>query len=59
VVAPLIVAHVLGSFVVGWAGRRRRVGFLGFLIVSLLVTPILGLLILFISAPKVDAKPAA
>jgi hypothetical protein len=57
--APLLVAWVIGSILVGIAGRRRRVGFLGFLIVSLLVTPLLGLLILYIAAPKPDAKPAA
>jgi len=57
--APLLVAHILGSIVVGWAGRRRRIGFLGFTLLSLLVTPVLALVVLFFTAQKPDATAAA
>lgn len=48
--SPLLVLHVLGSVLVGYLGRRRRIGFLGFLIASLLITPILALLVLLLTA---------
>jgi len=50
---PLLLAfHIVGSLVVGLAGRNRRIGFIGFLILSLLITPVLGLLALWLTAPS-------
>jgi hypothetical protein len=43
------VAYLIGSLAVGIAGRRRRIGFVGFLIVSLLITPPLALLVLWLT----------
>jgi hypothetical protein len=57
-VIPLLVVHVLGSFLVAFAGRRRRIGYFGFLLVSLLITPILALLMLFITTPRKDPREA-
>ena len=56
---PLLVAHILGSALVGFVGRRRRIGFIGFFLVSLLVTPVITVVILFLTAPKPDAKATA
>ena len=53
---PLIIAYVLGSLAVGLAGRRRRIGFVGFMIVSLLITPPLALLVLWVSAPAAPRR---
>jgi len=49
---PFIVAYLIGSLAVGLAGRRRRIGFVGFLIVSLLITPPLALLVLWLTGPS-------
>jgi hypothetical protein len=47
----LIILYLLAAALVGFAGRNRRMGFFGFTIVSILLTPILGFLIVFLSAP--------
>lgn len=39
----------LGAVIVGVAGRHRRIGFVGFLIFALLLTPPLVLLILILT----------
>ena len=56
---PLLAAHILGSILVGYVGRRRRIGFIGFFLVSLLLTPVVTVVVLFLTAPKPDAKAAA
>lgn len=48
----LPVLYLLGAALVGFAGRRRRVGFVGFFLASVLLTPLLGLIILLLSAPQ-------
>ncbi len=57
--SPILLLMTAGSVLVGWLGRHRRIGFLGFFLVSLLVTPILGLLVLILSADDRVGKPAA
>jgi hypothetical protein len=47
----LLILYTLAAALVGYAGRRRRIGFLGFFLVSLLITPVLGFVIVFLSAP--------
>lgn len=47
--AVFVVVYVLLSLLVGLCGRRRRMGFVGFLIVSLLITPPLALLVLYLT----------
>jgi hypothetical protein len=49
---PLLLASIIGSVVIGYLGRHRRIGFLGFLIVSLIFTPIIGLLVLLLTADE-------
>jgi hypothetical protein len=51
----LIILYVLGAVLVGYAGRNRRIGSVGFFLISLLITPILGFLIVVISAPMKTA----
>jgi hypothetical protein len=45
----LIVIYILLAIFVGWLGRHKHIGFVGFLIVSLLATPLIALLVLMIT----------
>ena len=40
-----VAAYLVLSVLVGLCGRHRRIGFVGFLIVALLLTPLLGLVV--------------
>lgn len=51
-----IVVYVLLSIVVGWFGRHKQIGFVGFLFLSLVVTPVIALFILMIAQ---DRRPRA
>ncbi len=46
----LIAVHIIGSLLVGFAGRNRRMGFGGSLLASLLFTPLLVLILLIATA---------
>lgn len=48
VTAALVLFFAL-SVLVGLCGRRRRMGFLGFFFLSLLITPVLALLLVFLT----------
>lgn len=48
----LLAAYVLLSVTVGLFGLRRRIGFVGFFILSLLFTPFLMALVLVVTRPK-------
>jgi uncharacterized membrane protein YhaH (DUF805 family) len=48
----LVILYILAAALVGYAGRSRRIGFLGFFLVSLIITPVLGFVIVFLSAPS-------
>ena len=54
--SPLFLV-VAGAVLVGFLGRHRRIGFLGFFLVSLLITPLLGLLVLILSADGRVGRP--
>lgn len=54
-----LLLFMLGALVVGFLGRHRRIGFLGFALVSLLITPLLGLLVLILSGDDRVGRPAA
>lgn len=45
----LIALYLAASVIVGWLGRYKQIGFAGFFLVSLLLTPIIALIILIIS----------
>lgn len=45
----MIVIYLLLSIVVGWLGRHRHIGFVGFFVLSLLITPVIALLILMMA----------
>lgn len=45
----LVVIYLLMSIMVGWLGRRRHIGFVGFFVLSLVITPVITLLILMMA----------
>jgi hypothetical protein len=60
----LIVAYLMACFLVALSGRHRRFGFVGALFLSLMLTPILSFLVLWLTgpvatAPVVDRRVAA
>lgn len=50
----LILLITLCSLVIGFCGRRRKLGFWGFFFASLMLTPIFGLLLLIIAGPGIS-----
>lgn len=47
-----IVLYIAVSVVIGLLGNNRKLGFWGYLFASILLTPILGFLLLIVSAKK-------
>lgn len=52
------VIYVLLCVLVGWLGRHKQIGFVGFLVLSLVFTPVLTLLVLMMSHDR-RSRPAA
>ncbi|HQS13012.1 MAG: hypothetical protein B7Y62_10560 [Sphingomonadales bacterium 35-56-22] len=48
----LFLLLVAVSVVVGWFGRNRAIGFAGFFVLSLLLTPFVMALVLLVSVPR-------
>lgn len=48
----VVVLYVLLAVLVGLCGRRRRMGFVGFFLLSLLITPVFGLLFVYVSQER-------
>lgn len=57
----LAAAYVLVSLVVAFIGRHRRAGFWGFLVLSLVLTPIVTALLMYASLarPQQTVAPSA
>lgn len=53
------LTYIVASFIVALFGRGRRIGVLGFFILSLLLTPPLVVLILILTRPKPPALKAS
>ena len=54
----LYLIYVVFSLFVGWLGRNKQIGFVGFLLVSLLLTPVVGLVILMIAHDRRPQTPS-
>jgi len=52
----LLVVYVLFAIFVGWLGRHKQIGFVGFLLLSLFLTPVITLFILMMAQ---DRRPRA
>lgn len=48
----LAAIYILFCLVAGIAGRKRRIGFWGFFFSSILFTPFLSLLFMYLAAPR-------
>lgn len=48
----LFLLLVAVSAVVGWLGRKRAIGFAGFFVLSLMLTPFVMALVLLVSVPR-------
>jgi len=48
----LVVAYLLLSLLVALCGRHRRTGFVGAFFMSLVLTPVLAFLVLYLTAPS-------
>jgi ABC-type multidrug transport system permease subunit len=53
---PLILSNVVLSCLIAYLGRNKKMGFWGLLFASILLTPLVGLLLLIVSAPMAPAK---
>ena len=51
-----VVIYLLLCLVVGFVGRRRKIGFLGYFLLSILVTPLIPLLFIVITERMGRAK---
>ena len=57
VLLQIVLVYVVLCMVVGFFGRRRRIGFWGFFFLSILVTPIISSLFIFVAAPVRRHRP--
>lgn len=53
----LIVVWLLGAVVIGFLGRNLRFRFWGYFFVSILLTPVIGLLMLIAAIPPKEQGP--
>jgi hypothetical protein len=53
----LVVIYLLLCLIAGFLGRRRRIGFWGFVFVSILLTPLVSTLFIFLAAPARRVRP--
>jgi hypothetical protein len=51
-----VILYVVFALLVGLCGTQRRMGFLGAFLLSLLITPVLVLLLLILTAPSQRAE---
>lgn len=51
VLLQIVLVYIVLCIVVGFLGRRRRVGFWGFLFLSVLLTPLVPALFIYFAAP--------
>jgi hypothetical protein len=51
-----VLAYLIACLLVGFVGRKRQIGFAGFVVLSLLLTPVVTFLIYLLGAPKANAQ---
>ncbi len=52
----IVLIFVALSIVIGFLGRKRRFGFWGYFFLSMLLTPVVGLLTLIAAIPKAESR---
>jgi len=58
-VIQLLFIYLILCGVAAFLGRRRRIGFWGFFFLSVLVTPFLTAMFVFVAAPVKKKRPVA
>lgn len=53
----LVIIYVLLAILVGWFGRHKQIGFVGFLLLSLGITPVAALLVLMMASDRRPIPP--
>jgi len=48
----LMILYIAAALAVAFLGRHRQIGFIGFLLVALLATPVVALIVLMISRDR-------
>ena len=51
-----VIAYLIACVAIGAVGRNRRIGWLGFFLASVLLTPLVTLVILILTAPKEELR---
>lgn len=54
-----ILLYLLLCVLVGWLGRKKAIGFVGFFLVAFLLTPIITFVILLATSDRVDGNAVA
>ncbi len=49
---PYIICIVIPSIIIGFMGSKKRMGFWGYFFASLLLTPLFGLFLVFVTDVK-------
>jgi hypothetical protein len=49
---PLIAVYVVLSLLVGYLGRGRSIGFAGYFVLSLIISPLIMALVLLVGMPR-------
>ena len=57
-IVTIVLAFVFLGIVIGFFGRKYRFGFWGYFFMSVLLTPVVGLLALIAAIPKDDPRRA-
>ena len=52
----IVLIFVALSIIIGFFGRKRRFGFWGYFFLSLLLTPVVGLIALLAAIPKNEPR---
>ena len=55
-VPQFLIAYVILAVIVGMFGRDKKIGFWGFFLLSLLITPIIPAVFMLISSPRRVAR---
>jgi hypothetical protein len=54
----ILIAYVALCAINGYIGRRTRVGFLGFFFLSLILSPLAGLILALLFRPRSEQSPS-
>jgi hypothetical protein len=54
----LLVVYVVSALAVAWLGRNKQIGYAGFLLLALFLTPVVALIVLLISQDRRPQLPS-